>query len=211
MNILSETSIDNNNIFEIIKKIEDLKIISSKSDILKVPEITLTLYTNNNEIFNIMNISFNTLELFNNFKFKTDLDSCMITGSVYDWMILIKTIIKVWSYDSNLLAMFIIKVSDFINQEFNNYKLIHKIQSTLNIYEEYFNITNELYEKYNKLNGKLNTIFGRVSLAKTNLKVIKYKINDLNDLKEIFDKTNFNNVIYAINNNNLITIERLYL
>ena len=78
---LSETYIDNKNIFEIIENIQNLKITSSKTDILKMIDITLTLFSNNNDIFKIMNISFNTMELFNEFKFSTDNENCYITAS----------------------------------------------------------------------------------------------------------------------------------
>lgn len=206
---LSETYIDNKNIFEIIENIQNLKITSSKTDILKMIDITLTLFSNNNDIFKIMNISFNTMELFNEFKFSTDNENCYITASLYDWITFIKTIITNWSYDSNLLSMFIIKISDFVNQEFNNYKLIHNTQSNINIYETYFNITNDLYLKFKDLCSKLNHIIGKASLTDNKLKINKYELQNLTDLNLIFYKINFNtNTVYTLDNNILLTLEK---
>ena len=206
---LSETYIDNKNIFEIIENIQNLKITSSKTDILKMIDITLTLFSNNNDIFKIMNISFNTMELFNEFKFSTDNENCYITASLYDWITFIKTIITNWSYDSNLLSMFIIKISDFVNQEFNNYKLIHNTQSNINIYETYFNITNDLYLKFKDLCSKLNNIIGKASLTDNKLKINKYELQNLTDLNLIFYKINFNtNTVYTLDNNILLKLEK---
>ena len=109
---------NNENLFKLIQDIEKLEIIKSKIEILDFIDLTLTLSTNDKNLFKIMNVSFNAMELFNNFEFITTSDNCKIKSSINNWILFVKTILNTWTYDSNLLAMFIIKISDLLTNEY---------------------------------------------------------------------------------------------
>lgn len=201
---------NNENLFKLIQDIEKLEIIKSKIEILDFIDLTLTLSTNDKNLFKIMNVSFNAMELFNNFEFITTSDNCKIKSSISNWILFVKTILNTWTYDSNLLAMFIIKISDFLNNEYLKYCKENSINPVIDIYKEYFNIDKIQYQKLNNLCSNLNKIIGTVSFLDLEIIYKEYDMKklEINELIKIIYKINnqFKKEYCSIKNNNLLIL-----